>query len=98
MPILRISFLVGTCPLDHHQPMDQTSYTYLAIALLPFLLWATILFAISSSQQETQQPPSSQSGPDDTASEFYSDNFVIIPYGLVLPLYYRSRAQTKQFG
>jgi len=74
--------------------MEHTSYIYILIALLPFLLWGAILFAIYSSKENLQKKPESS----DKTDGVYTDNVVIIPYGLIFPIYYRSPTGAQDFG
>lgn len=78
--------------------MDYTSYIYTAIALLPFILWATILFALSTAQDNQLKLADSESIGDNDSDYTYTDNVVIIPYGLIFPIYYRSPTGAQDFG
>ncbi len=78
--------------------MDQSYYINIAIAVLPFIFWTAILFALYSpiGVLSEQTPPISDN--TDTVDDTYKDNFVIIPYGLIFPIHYRSNSGVQNYG
>lgn len=75
--------------------MDYTSYVYIAIALLPFIVWGSIIVALSRESQARRQNRSGvYKGPErEPATEI-----AIIPYGLIFPLYYSYPSDKRNFG
>jgi len=75
--------------------MDYTSYVYIIIALTPFIVWATVIFALANEERSTKNIRF-----ENTADIYNEESFAIsiIPYGLVFPLYYRSSASHSVMG
>ena len=92
---MRSGFLVQPNKPGHHGGMDYTSYVYIAIALLPFIVWGSIIVALSSESQARQQNRSrAYKNPDREPVTEIS----IIPYGLIFPLYYSYPSDKRNFG
>lgn len=78
--------------------MDQSYYINIAIALLPFIFWIAILFLLSSPFRMASQANLSPADNKDIVEDIYTENCVIIPYGLIFPIYYRSNSGLQKFG
>lgn len=75
--------------------MDYTSYVYIIIALLPFIVWGSIIVALTSeSQARLQNRSGASNGPEQEPVTEIS----IIPYGLIFPLYYSYPSDKRNFG
>jgi glucose uptake protein GlcU len=72
--------------------MDYTSYVYIAIALLPFVTWGSIIIALSK-KGETKQQSLSRAAEHEPAVEVS-----IIPYGLIFPLHYSYPSDRRNLG
>ncbi|MFK4063445.1 hypothetical protein [Brucella anthropi] len=77
--------------MAHHSNMD-TSYTYIIIALLPFLLWSAIIFVLSEADIQADCRDSEDMNDDQMA------DIVTIPYGLIFPLYYHTPTASREIG
>ncbi|KAA9371025.1 hypothetical protein [Ochrobactrum sp. AN78] len=75
--------------------MDYTSYVYIAIALLPFIVWGSIIVALSNESQARQQ---SRSGTYNGPEQEPATEISIIPYGLIFPLHYSYPSDRRNFG
>lgn len=76
--------------------MDYSSYAYLAIALFPFIAWGTLLLVIwdfDADNKRERHQPSANAEPQNIPVEI-----VIIPYGLIFPIYFRFPAGSTQRG
>ncbi|HWT64422.1 MAG TPA: hypothetical protein VN150_17770 [Ochrobactrum sp.] len=75
--------------------MDYTSYVYITIALLPFIVWGSIIVALSNENRPRQQ---SRSGAYKGSEQEPVTEISIIPYGLIFPLYYSYPSDRRNFG
>lgn len=74
--------------------MDYSSYAYLVIALFPFIAWGILLLVIwnfdadsNRRREQTDIKTEPQNVPVD---------IVIIPYGLIFPIYFRFPTDSRQ--
>lgn len=93
---MRRLFLDEECLVAHHSNMD-TSYTYIIIALLPFLLWSTIIFVLSEASIQTDYRDCEDTN-DDRPTDDQMADIVTIPYGLIFPLYYHTPTTSHEIG
>lgn len=82
--------------MAHHSNVD-TSYTYIIIALLPFLLWSAIIFVLSEADIQADCRDSEDMN-DDRPSDDQMADIVTIPYGLIFPLYYHTPTASREIG
>lgn len=75
----------------------DTSYVYIAIALLPFLLWSAIIFVLSEADIEADYRDREQPEDDHPTDDQMAD-VVTIPYGLIFPLYYHTPNTSREMG
>ncbi|GAA5622781.1 hypothetical protein Brsp04_02672 [Brucella sp. NBRC 12952] len=75
--------------------MDYTSYVYIAIALLPFVAWGSIIIALSKKGETKQQ---SLSRANRSAEHEPAVEVSIIPYGLIFPLHYSYPSDRRNLG
>ncbi|MEN5249716.1 hypothetical protein [Brucella pseudintermedia] len=75
----------------------DTSYIYIAIALLPFLLWSTIIVVLSELDIDAHHTDRDSTGGDRPTEDQMAD-VVTIPYGLIFPLYYHTPTATREIG
>ncbi|KAB2687746.1 hypothetical protein IPU75_15390 [Ochrobactrum sp. SD129] len=75
--------------------MDYTSYVYIAIALLPFVTWGSIIIALSKKGETKQQ---SLSRANRAAEHEPAVEVSIIPYGLIFPLHYSYPSDRRNLG
>nr|WP_210271819.1 hypothetical protein [Brucella anthropi] len=75
----------------------DTSYTYIIIALLPFLLWSAIIFVLSEADIQADCRDSEDMN-DDRPSDDQMADIVTIPYGLIFPLYYHTPTASREIG
>ncbi|MBA8850842.1 hypothetical protein FHW20_001777 [Ochrobactrum intermedium] len=93
---MRSLFLDEEDFVAHHRSMD-TSYIYIAIALLPFLLWSTIIVVMSELDIDAGHTDR-DSMSDDRPTDDQMADVVTIPYGLIFPLYYHTPTATREIG
>ncbi|MFK0683300.1 hypothetical protein SD208_03155 [Ochrobactrum sp. BD67] len=74
--------------------MDM-SFVYIAIALLPFLLWSAIIFALSDVHADYQDR---EQADDDRPTDDQMADVVTIPYGVIFPLYYHTPSASREIG
>jgi len=75
----------------------DTSYTYIIIALLPFLLWSAIIFGLSEADIQADCRDSEDMN-DDRPTDDQMADIVTIPYGLIFPLYYHTPTASREIG
>nr|WP_208398151.1 MULTISPECIES: hypothetical protein [Brucella/Ochrobactrum group] len=75
----------------------DTSYTYIIIALLPFLLWSAIIFVLSEADIQADCRDSEDMN-DDRPTDDQMADIVTIPYGLIFPLYYHTPTASREIG
>jgi len=75
----------------------DTSYIYIAIALLPFLLWSTIIVMLSELDVDAGSADGDSLG-DDRPTDDQMADVVTIPYGLIFPLYYHTPTVSREIG
>lgn len=93
---MRRLFLAEERLVDHHSNMD-TSYAYIIIALLPFLLWSTIIFVLSEADIQADYRDCEDTN-DDRPTDDQMADIVTIPYGLIFPLYYHTPTASREIG
>ncbi|MCH4542321.1 hypothetical protein [Ochrobactrum sp. POC9] len=93
---MRSLFLDEQGPVAHHHGMD-TSYVYIAIALLPFLLWSAFIFLLSEADMDASYSGREKLS-DDRPTDDQMADVVTVPYGLIFPLYYHTPVASREIG
>ncbi|MBQ0707401.1 hypothetical protein J9800_01795 [Ochrobactrum sp. AP1BH01-1] len=75
----------------------DTNYIYIVIALLPFLLWSTIIVMLSELDVDAGSADG-ESMSDDRPTDDQMADVVTIPYGLIFPLYYHTPTVSREIG